>query len=43
MLRRLQKMMCVLVVALLITSAATPALAKSVTAKVNSSSAKVYK
>ena len=43
MLRRLQKMMCVLVVALLITSAATPALAKSVTARVNTSSAKVYK
>ena len=43
MLRRLQKMICVLAIALLITSAMTPALAKSVTAKVNSSSAKVYK
>ena len=43
MLRRLQKMICVLAIALLITSTMTPALAKSVTAKVNSSSAKVYK
>lgn len=43
MLRRLQKIVCVLAIALLITSAMTPALAKSVTAKVNSSSAKVYK
>ena len=43
MLRRLQKMICVLAIALLVTSTMTPALAKSVTAKVNSSSAKVYK
>jgi LysM repeat protein len=43
MLRRLQKMICLLAVALLITSTLTPALAKSVTARVNSSSAKVYK
>ena len=43
MLRRLQKIICVMAVALLITSTLTPALAKSVTAKVNSSSAKVYK
>ena len=43
MLRRLQKIICVLAVALLITSGMTPALAKSVTAKVSSSSAKVYK
>lgn len=43
MLRRLQKMICVLAIALLITSTMTPALAKSVTAKVNTSSAKVYK
>ena len=43
MLRRLQKMICALMIALLMTSAMTPALAKSVTAKVNSSSAKVYK
>lgn len=43
MLRRLQKLICVLAVALLITSTMTPALAKSVTARVNSSSAKVYK
>ena len=43
MLRRLQKMICLLAVALLITSAMTPAMAKTVTARVNSSSAKVYK
>ena len=43
MLRRLQKMICLLAVALLISSMMTPALAKSVTAKVSSSSAKVYK
>jgi len=43
MLRRLQKMICVLAIALLITSTVTPAMAKSVTAKVKSSSAKVYK
>lgn len=43
MLRRLQKIICVMAVALLITSTLTPAMAKSVTAKVNSSSAKVYK
>lgn len=43
MLRRLQKMICVLAIALLVSSTMTPALAKSVTAKVNTSSAKVYK
>lgn len=43
MLRRLQKMICVLAIALLVTSCFTPAMAKSVTAKVSSSSAKVYK
>jgi len=43
MLRRLQKMICVLMIALVMTSTLTPAMAKSVTAKVNSSSAKVYK
>lgn len=43
MLQRLQKMICATLVALLLVSAATPALAKSVTAKVSSSSAKVYK
>ena len=43
MLRRLQKIICVMAVALLITSTLTQALAKSVTAKVNSSSAKVSK
>ena len=43
MLRRIQKMICVLAIALLIASTMTPAMAKSVTAKVNSSSAKVYK
>ena len=43
MLRRLQKMLCAALIALLLISSATPALAKSVTAKVNSSSAKVYK
>ena len=43
MLRRLQKMICLLAVALLITSTMTPAMASSVKAKVNSSSAKVYK
>lgn len=43
MLRRLQKMICLLAVALLIASTMTPAMAKTVKAKVNSSSAKVYK
>ena len=43
MLRRLQKMICLLAVALLLTSTMTPAMAKTVKAKVNSSSAKVYK
>ena len=43
MLRRLQKMICAMMIALLLISAATPAMAKSVTAKVSSSSAKVYK
>ena len=42
MLRRLQKMIFLLAVALLITSTITPAMAKSVKAKVSSSSAKVY-
>jgi len=42
MLRRIQKMICAMLLAVLLVSAATPALAKSVTAKVNSSSAKVY-
>jgi hypothetical protein len=43
MLHRLQKMICLLAVALLVASTMTPAMAKTVTAKVNSSSAKVYK
>ena len=43
MLRRLQKILCAMMIALLLTSAATPALAQSVTAKVSSSSAKIYK
>ena len=43
MLRRLQKMLCALLVALLLASSAMPALAASVTARVNSSSAKVYR
>ncbi len=43
MLRRIQKLICVLVIALLAVSAATPALAQSVKATVTSSSAKVYK
>lgn len=43
MLRRLQKMICLLAVAVLITSAMTPAMAKTVSAKVTSSSAKVYR
>ena len=43
MLRRLQKMICLLAVALLVASTMTPAMAKTVKAKVSSSSAKVYK
>ena len=43
MLRRLQKMICLLAVALLVTSTMTPAMAKTVKATVSSSSAKVYK
>ena len=43
MLRRIQKMICAMLLAMLLVSSVTPALAKSVTAKVNSSSAKVYK
>lgn len=43
MLRRLQKLTCAVMLALLIASTLTPAMAKSVTAKVCSSSAKVYK
>ena len=43
MLRRLQKMLCATLIALLLLSALTPAFAASVTAKVSSSSAKVYK
>ena len=42
MLRRIQKMICMLLLAVLLVSAATPALAGSVTARVNSSSARVY-
>ena len=42
MLRRLQKMICAMMIALLLVSAATPAMAKTVTAKVSSSSAKIY-
>ena len=43
MLRRLQKMLCATLVALMLVTTFTPALAASVTAKVSSSSAKVYK
>ena len=43
MLRRLQKMICLMAVAVLITSTMAPAMAKTVSAKVTSSSAKVYK
>lgn len=43
MLRRIQKLICALVIALLAVSALTPALAQSVKATVSSSSAKVYK
>ena len=43
MLRRLQKLVCATLVALMLVTSYTPALAKSVTAKVSSSSAKVYK
>jgi len=43
MMRRLQKMIGILLVVLVMASSATPAFAKSVTAKVSSSSAKVYK
>ena len=43
MLRRLQKILCAVLVALLLVSAMTPAMAASVKAKVTSSSAKVYK
>ena len=43
MLRRLQKIICVLAIALMITSTVSPAMAKSVQARVNTSSAKVYK
>ena len=43
MLRRLQKMLCATLVALMLVTASVPALAASVTAKVSSSSARVYK
>ena len=43
MLRRLQKILCAMLVAMLLVATGVPALAKSVTAKINSSSAKVYK
>ena len=43
MLRRLQKMIFATLVALMLVTSFTPALAKSVTAKVSSSSAKVYR
>ena len=43
MLRRLQKILCAVMIAALLLSVATPAMAKTVTAKVSSSSAKVYK
>ncbi len=43
MLRRLQRILCAAMIAVLLLSAATPAMAKSMTAKVSSSSAKVYK
>ena len=43
MARKLQKMICALMIALLLASSAAPALANSMTAKVTSSSARVYK
>ena len=43
MLRRLQKMLCATLIALMLVATFTPALAASVTAKVSSSSARVYK
>ena len=43
MLRRLQKMFCTILLVTLLASSSAPAMAKSVTAKVSSSSAKVYK
>ena len=43
MLRCLQKMLCATLVALMLVTASVPALAASVTAKVSSSSARVYK
>ena len=43
MLRRIQKLICALMIALLVISTTTPALAQSVKATVSSSSAKIYK
>lgn len=43
MLRRIQKLLCAMLVAILLVSVAAPAMAESVKAKVSSSSAKIYK
>lgn len=43
MLRRVQKTICVMMIALLVALAASPAMAASASAKVSSSSAKIYK
>ena len=43
MLRRIQKIICAMLIAMLILSVAAPAMAESVKAKVSSSSAKIYR
>ena len=43
MLRRIQKMLCAMLIAMLLVSAVAPAMAQSVKARVSSSSAKIYK
>ena len=43
MLRRLQKMVFAMLIAMLLVTSSSPAMAKSVSAKINTSSAKVYK